>query len=320
MRNSQNVETRRDRKALARHAGMGKISIISVLAGALCALAVFEILVTIAGAAAVAVNGGTNFSALDGKEFKTIAGLILVVAMFGAFMVGGYVSGRMSRRSGATHGLLAGVVGVVLAALAGWVVVGTGTDAGLSAVARHIQVAATWHQWRNFGFLAAAVVAAAMVLAGLAGGVEGERWHGKLLSRAVDPSYGPEAAERAEARKSITEAEVARLAAAGRVAPVTSVERVAADTTPLAAQRQRGVPTGAPSNTRADRTLVTPPPSGGPSGREPVVTPSDPTRIDNEARDNGTVESGTVESGTVDHEAADTSTRPVERRHLLGRR
>lgn len=302
MRNSQNVETRRDRKALARHAGMGKVSIISVLAGAVCALAVVEILVTVAGAIAVAINGGTNFSALGDKGFKTIAGLILVVATFCAFVFGGYVSGRMSRRSGASHGLLAGVAGVVLAALAGWVVVATGTDAGLSAVARHLQVADTWHQWRNFGMLAVVTIAAAMVLAGLAGGVEGERWHGKLLSRAVDPTYGPEAVERAEAHKSITEAEVARLAAAGRVGRVTGVEKAAALTAPTRAERGEVVTLDGATATGADRTLVTPP---SPARREPVGTSDDPTRADN----------GVVDGGSVDPE-----TKLVARRHLLGRR
>jgi MFS family permease len=302
MRNSQNVETRRDRKALARHAGMGKISIISVLAGALCALAVVEILVTIAGAIAVAINGGTNFSALGDKGFKTIAGLVLVVATFGAFVVGGYVSGRMSRRSGASHGLLAGVAGVVLAALAGWVVVGTGTDAGLSAVARHIHVADSWHQWRNFGLLAVVVIAAAMVLAGLAGGVEGERWQGKLLSRAVDPTYGPESVERAQAHKSITEAEVARLAAAGRVGRVTGTAKAAALTAPSQAERERVATPVAATATGGDRTLVTP---SSPVRSEPVGTRDEPTGTDN----------GAVDGGTVD-----ADTKLVERRHLLGRR
>ncbi len=97
-------------------------------------------------------------------------------------------------------------------------------------MAQHIGVADTWHQWRSFALVGAIVVAAAMVLGGFAGGIEGERWHGKLLARAVDPSYGPEAEERAEARKRITEAEVARLAAAdhvGRLTAVTATKRTA---------------------------------------------------------------------------------------------
>jgi hypothetical protein len=259
VRNKRKVETRGDRRALARHAGLGPVSLISVLAGALAAFAVTEILVTVGGAIAVAVNGGTNFSALSDRQFKTVVGVILVVAVFLSFALGGYVSGRMSRRAGASHGLLAGVAGVVLAALAAWVVVATGTDAGLAHVARHMRVTDTWGQWRSFGMIGALVLAAAMVLGGLAGGVEGETWHGKLLTRAVDPNYGPEADDRAEARRRITDAEVARLASVNTAGRVTAAGREAAGR-----ERPAAAPTRTPEPTRAmaapnrdqDRTRV----------------------------------------------------------------
>src|ERR1700738_722103 len=106
MRNSAKVETRRDRKALARDAGIGRLSAISVLAGALCGLAVFEALTVVAGAIGVAINGSTSFASTSDAQFKWMAAIILAAALFLAFMFGGYVSGRMSRRSGATHGLM----------------------------------------------------------------------------------------------------------------------------------------------------------------------------------------------------------------------
>ena len=259
MKNNRKVETRGDRRALARHAGLGPVSLVSVFAGALAAFAIAEVLVTVGGAIAVAVNGGTDFSTLSDRQFKTVVGVIVVVAVFLSFAFGGYISGRMSRRAGASHGLLAGLAGVVLAALAAWVVVATGTDAGLAHVARHIRVTDTWGQWRSFGLIGALVVAAAMVLGGLAGGVEGETWHGKLLSRAVDPNYGPEADERAEARRRITDAEVARLASVNTAGRVTAAGRTAA-----AGDRPAMAPTRTPEPTRAtaaatreqDRTRV----------------------------------------------------------------
>lgn len=211
MRNNTKVETRRDRKALARDAGIGRLSLSSVLAGALCGFAAFELLAAAAGAIGVAFNGGTDFATMG--AFRTVAAVIIAGAVFLGFAFGGYVSGRMSRRSGATHGLAAGIVGAILAAFVVIAVRASGTDNGLARVAGHIQVADTWSQWRFFALGGIVVVAAAMVLGGLVGGVEGERWHAKLFARASDPAYGPEAEERAEVRKRLHEAELARRAA-----------------------------------------------------------------------------------------------------------
>jgi len=229
MRTSRTVESRRDRKALAKDAGLGKISLLSVLAGAFCALAVFEALITIAGALVVGIHGSTNFAGWRAAQVKTLAGTVVVLSIFVAFTFGGYVSGRMSRRGGATNGMVAGIAGVVAVAVVAAVVTATGTDNGLSRVAAHLQVADTWAQWRSVALVGVVVVIAAMVLGGLAGGIEGERWHGRLLARAIDPSYGPQASEQIEARKHIREAEVARLAAADHVSRVTAVTRDSVD-------------------------------------------------------------------------------------------
>jgi hypothetical protein len=222
MRHGEAIETRRDRRALARDAGMGRLSATSVLAGALCGLAAFEALALIAGAIAVAINGSTNFAAMSSFDVKATTGLVTAVATFCAFLFAGYVGGRLARRRGATHGLLSGILGAVLAATSVFLVIRSGTDNALARVARHIGVAATWHQWRGVGLTMAAVIAITMVLAGLVGGVKGERWHGKLLARAVDPTVGPEAEQRAAARKSLDDSEAARLAAAARAGRLTS--------------------------------------------------------------------------------------------------
>ncbi len=227
MRHGRRVETRRDRRALATDAGMGRVSALSVLAGALCGLAAFEILFAIAGSITVAIRGGTDFSSVSAGQFKTLVGVVLTVAVFLAFMFGGYVSGRMSRRNGATHGVLAGIAGIILAAVTVAAVRASGTDNGLARVATHIHVANSWHDWRTFGLFGVLVAAAAMIIGGLVGAIRGESWHGKLLTRAVDPTYGREADDRAEARKRLNDAEAARLAAAGNVGRVTAAERAA---------------------------------------------------------------------------------------------
>jgi hypothetical protein len=239
-----------------------------------------------------------------------------------AFMFGGYVSGRLSRRSGAIHGLLAGVFGAVLAAIAGVAIIGTGTDNGLARVANHINVAASWHEWRYFGFIGIAVAAAAMVLGGLIGGVKGEQWHGKLLARAIDPAYGPEAADRAEARKRVTEAEVARLAAADHVGRLTAAAKTSrpaaavpeptapAPAVPAAAVNPVG-PSGRVSTgrwfTNDRQTAETSPRSASAADVRPVDDPSP-------------VGGRTTSDPAMADDSVATDGEPRRTRHLLGRR
>lgn len=229
MRHGNKVETRLDRRALAQDAGMGRLSLVSVLAGALCGCAAFEVLAVIAGAVGVAVNGSTDFADIGAGEFKAITAVVVAGALFVGFAFGGYVSGRMSRRHGATHGLATGIAGAILAAVVVAAVRAGGADNGVARVARHIQVADTWHQWRSFALFGAVVVAAAMVFGALMGGVEGERWHGKLLARAADPSIGPEADERAKARRLMKESEAAHRAAEQHLDHLAAMRRAATD-------------------------------------------------------------------------------------------
>lgn len=246
----QGIETRRDRRALARDAGLGRISALSVLAGALCGLAAFEILAAVAGALVVAIHGSTFFGTWSGAQVQVVTAVVAGVALVLSFLFGGYISGRMSRRGGASHGLLAGVVAVILAAAVGALAKASGADNGLARVARHMKVADTWHQWRSFGLLGALVAAAIMVICAVAGGVNGERWHGKLLARAVDPGFGPEARERDEARRHLNEAEAARLAGARHVGRQTAITRTV--TSPAAVSGRPATGPGVATSARTD--------------------------------------------------------------------
>lgn len=315
MVNGRTVETRRDRKALARDAGMGRFSIVSVLAGAFCAYAAFEALVAIAGAVTVAIHGGTAFGTATSSSFKALVGIVVAVALFVAFMLGGYVAGRMSRRRGASHGLIAGLVGVVLGAIVVAATRASGADNGLARVAAHIGVASTWHDWRTFSLLGAIVAAAAMILGGLTGGIEGERWHGKLLARAVDPSFGPEAEERAQARKRLREAELARLAAADHVSRLTAAGK---ENAPQPVREPEPVASGTDTS-RGPSTAVL----NRATRRSPAVDPaarSAETAVNPAVSDtapNETMDRPTAPQAVADDETTQGGHRP---RHLLGRR
>lgn len=255
MRKARKVETRRDRKALATDAGLGRVSVVSSLAGALTAAAGMAALLTIAAAIAVGINRGRDFSTMSVSGFKVAIGLVVAVAAFLSFILGGYTAGRMSRRGGASNGLVAGILGVILGVVVVALLVVTGADAGLARVAAHINAPSTWSEWRPLGSVTAIVTVAAMVFGGLAGGIKGERWHGKLLARAVDSAYGPEAAqaeELAALRRQAAEAERARMAAEERIArrqaaPATSPSSATAKAAARnAARKSAGEPDVAP--------------------------------------------------------------------------
>ena len=59
-------ESPRDRKGLARQAGLGRLSFISVLAGVLVAYGAFALLAALVGALAVAIGLDTSWPATTG--------------------------------------------------------------------------------------------------------------------------------------------------------------------------------------------------------------------------------------------------------------
>ncbi len=196
---------------------------MSVLAGAFSAYGSLAVMLAIVALVAVGINGGRDFGTMRGAEFRNLTVLAVVLSSFVAFVFGGYTAGRMSRRSGVTNGVLAGIVGAIIG-VAG-VAVARSAHAGVSLhrVAIGMHVPSSWADWRAAVIWGAVVTAAAIVLGGLLGGSSGERWHTKLLARAADSSYGPEAERLAAAQRQAAEAAAAHTAAQQRVARASAV-------------------------------------------------------------------------------------------------
>ncbi|MGH9031950.1 MAG: hypothetical protein ACRDZV_07440 [Acidimicrobiia bacterium] len=188
------VEQRRDRLELAREAGFGAVSGVAVAAGVLTALGVCAIAL---GITAAVVNGvGIDTEALsdgDWRNLGVIAAGATVLVLLVAFAFGGYVAGRVARRMGAAHGAL--VCGFGIAAL--------GVAGGIAHL-QDVTVAARDHierlgaptagaEWAGIGAVAGIAGIVAVIAGGLLGGVRGERWHQRLMDRALDPAVGPEA-------------------------------------------------------------------------------------------------------------------------------
>ena len=212
------METSKDRRALARDAGMGQLSLTSILAGTLTAYGAVAVLLAIAGGVAAAINNGTDFSNVAWTQLKAGVGITVAVALFVSFLYGGYVAGRLARRSGARNAFGVFVLGVVMAVAIGVLVKQAGGGSTLTNALRDSGAPTTWHEWRDVGTIAGIASLVAMLLGSLVGGSLGDRWHSKLVARALDPTIGPEAELSRQAATKAAQADDAHLAAEERVA------------------------------------------------------------------------------------------------------
>jgi hypothetical protein len=186
------IETGRDRAALTREAGIGKLSLISVLAGVLVAYGAFAVLAALAGAAAAALGLNTDLSANNWAELGVGSAIVAAVVLLLAYLFGGYVAGRMARRAGLLHGLGVFILALVIVALIA-AIAATQTDtSAIRANLRSLGIPTTGAEWGEVGTLAGIGSLAAMLVGAVLGGMLGERWHTKLTRRAASPKYGPD--------------------------------------------------------------------------------------------------------------------------------
>jgi hypothetical protein len=189
---ADHVETGRDRAALTREAGIGKLSFISVLAGVLVAYGAFAVLAALAGAAAAAIGLSTDLSANNWAELGVGSAIVAAVVLLLADLFGGYVAGRMARRAGLIHGLAVFILALVIVALIA-AIAATQTDTSvIRGNLRSLGIPTTGTEWSDVGTLAGIGSLAAMLVGAVLGGMLGERWHTKLTRRAASPNYGPD--------------------------------------------------------------------------------------------------------------------------------
>jgi len=189
---SDPIETGRDRAALTREAGIGKLSFISVLAGVLVAYGAFAVLAALAAAAAAAIGLSTDLSANNWAELGVGSAIVAAVVLLLAYLFGGYVAGRMARRAGLLHGLAVFILALVIVALIA-AIAATQTDTSvIRGNLRSLGIPTTGAEWSDVGTLAGIGSLAAMLVGAVLGGMLGERWHTKLTRRAASPRYGPD--------------------------------------------------------------------------------------------------------------------------------
>ncbi len=261
MRSRTMRETARERRELAADAGFGGFSITSVLAGVLVAYGAFAILAGLATAALDAFGDDTNLST-DWETLGTTGGLVVAGVLFLAYLFGGYVAGRMARRAGVTNGLAVFVLSLVVAiGVTGLVNLFTDGDEILGNL-RAVGVPTSSREWSDIGTVAGIGSLLAMLLGAIVGGGLGERWHGKLLARALDPSVGPEAEARAaaeRARADLAERERALHEADDRTAVVSEPDQDGGERTVVQRETVEPVVAGGDESIRSparDETVV----------------------------------------------------------------
>jgi hypothetical protein len=189
-------ETSGDRASLAREAGVGKLSFISVLAGTLVAYGAFAVLAALVGAAATAIGLTNDLSSNDWARLGTGSAIAGAIVLFVAYLFGGYVAGRMARRAGLLNGLAVFVLAIVLITAVGAIVASLADVDTIGTNLRSLGIPTSGSEWSDIGTLAGIASLAAMLIGALVGGVLGERWHSKLTRRAVSGKYRPDPGDR----------------------------------------------------------------------------------------------------------------------------
>jgi hypothetical protein len=190
--------------------------LVSVLAGILVAYGAFVLLAGIAGGILDATGADTDISA-RWDDLGVAAGLVVAVLLFLSYLFGGYVAGRMARRAGLIHGLTVFVLGVVVLAGVAVAIRALADSDTVAESLRDLGLPTTGNEWADVGTVAGLASLAGALIGALLGGLLGERWHAKLLSRAIDPDVGAEADARRTAELAAAEARVRNTEARDRV-------------------------------------------------------------------------------------------------------
>jgi hypothetical protein len=163
----------------------GGLSIGGVLTGVVVAFGAMFLLSGIIGGILAALGvSDSNVTSDEAVQAGIAGGIAYVVAMFLAYLWGGYTAGRMARGAGILNGVLVPIVAIVLALIVGAIAAALGATANLNLPLTNarlpIQGGSSLVNW-GIGLGVAALVA--MFAGGVVGGSLGSRWHTKLERR-----------------------------------------------------------------------------------------------------------------------------------------
>jgi hypothetical protein len=186
------TEKPQTRSKLARMAGIGPVSPVSILGGVLVGYAAFGILL---GAAIGLLHGrSSTFDLTQGWEKLGAGGGVLIGVLFLlAYLLAGYMTGRMAWRQGVLHGIGVFVGSLVVGAIVVGVVKATTTGKDVKAItdALHsLGIPTTRKGWRDVDMVLPIASLVGMFLGSVLGAVAGERWYTRISRRVLVAEAG----------------------------------------------------------------------------------------------------------------------------------
>jgi amino acid transporter len=152
--------------------------------GWLVAIAIAILLTSIVGAIAGAVGAGNNVTQSQAQKqagtIGIVAGIVLLLILTIAYYTGGYVAGRMSRFDGARQGLAVWLIGLAVTIIA--LVLGAvfGSQYNILDRVSLPRIPVSTDQLGIGGLVAAVAILVLTLLASMAGGKVGHRYHNRV--------------------------------------------------------------------------------------------------------------------------------------------
>lgn len=152
--------------------------------GWLVAVALTILLTSIVGAIATAVGSSTNVTQSQAQRqagtIGIVAAVVLLVVLLVSYYAGGYVAGRMSRFDGGKQGLGVWIIGLVVTIVAIVLGVVFGSQYNVLDRVNLPRIPLPTDQLSGGGIVAAVLALVVTLLAAMAGGKVGRRYHRKV--------------------------------------------------------------------------------------------------------------------------------------------
>lgn len=186
------TEKPQTRSKLARMAGIGPVSPVSILGGLLVGYAAFGILL---GATVALLDArSSTFDLTQGWEKLGAGGGILIgVLLFLAYLLAGYMTGRMAWRQGVLHGIGVFVGSLVVGAVIVAVVKAVTAPKDVKAITDALHsfgIPTTRSQWGEVNSVLPIASLVGMFLGSVLGAVAGERWYTRISRRVLMAEAG----------------------------------------------------------------------------------------------------------------------------------
>jgi hypothetical protein len=154
--------------------------------GWLVAVGLAAILAAIVAAAGTAIGLSTDPASAAADTIGLAGGIALLVVMLLAYYAGGYVAGRMSRFDGARQGLGVWLWGILVAVALGIAGLVLGSEYNVLSQLNLPDLPVGEREWTTGGIVAAAAIVLGTLLAAVAGGLAGMRYHRRVDHIAVE--------------------------------------------------------------------------------------------------------------------------------------